>query len=272
MDCWMIEELVIRYLENDLDIVKKRELEHHLLSCIECKVKFSEVKKAYDPTLAINMPTNLRHSIMQRIDLLDEKNFSSSSINVVSSEINNDTFNKESRKQSDRRFSVIPAFVGALEILAVILVLVSVSFFITKSNVRKYVLNTHQSTTQSVSEKTYSITVILRDGNSLNSIKDVPPSPSQIVYPSDISSVISILKSAGADNISLNGLTLHENTEIAAYGPFVQIGDNKLKSPFTIKSRGINYNLIEKIIDDNTFGELKSRGVIVEVESQEEKD
>lgn len=270
MECEMIEELTIRYLEKDLDISDKCELENHISSCKKCKIKFSRIKEVYDPSLIVTPPANLKSSIMKRIDSLEGTKKLYLDVRRINSKKENTSLNRSSQISTKRRIDLIPMITGAVEMLLVILVLTLVPYYITKNNNHSSITNMQQSTGEHTS-KTLSVTIILKDNWPPKDGKDILLTTSMLVTPMDINNVINIFRSEGSNDISVNGIQISKNTEVLAYGNFIQIEDNKLlKSPFTIKSTGVNSNAISEINDGNTIKDLKSRGVLVKIETQEE--
>ncbi len=89
-----------------------------------------------------------------------------------------------------------------------------------------------------------------------------------LVHDTDLISVVSELKSAGAEAISINGQRVIATTAIRCVGPTIQVNSTKVASPFYIKAIG-NAKYLESALNikNGVVSSLKSYGIKVDVET-----
>lgn len=93
--------------------------------------------------------------------------------------------------------------------------------------------------------------------------------PQEIVHDTDLVAIVTELKAAGAEAISINGQRLIATTEIRCVGPTIQINSTKVATPFYIKAIG-NAKYLESALNikGGIVDSLKSYGEIIKVERQ----
>lgn len=89
-----------------------------------------------------------------------------------------------------------------------------------------------------------------------------------LVHDTDLISVVSELKSAGAEAISINGQRVIAITAIRCVGPTIQVNSTKVASPFYIKAIG-NAKYLESALNikNGVVSSLKSYGIKVDIET-----
>lgn len=109
------------------------------------------------------------------------------------------------------------------------------------------------------------ITVNDSDSNSLNLSAEAG-----IVHDTDITAIITELKAAGAEAISVNGQRIISTTAIRCVGPTIQVNSVKVAAPFYIKAIG-NAKYLESAlsIKGGIVDSLKAYGVKIEVETDD---
>ena len=91
-----------------------------------------------------------------------------------------------------------------------------------------------------------------------------------LVHDTDLTAIVTELKSAGAEAISINGQRVISTTAIRCVGPTIQVNSVKVASPFYIKAIG-NSKYLESALNikNGVVDSLKSYGIEVEVETSE---
>lgn len=89
-----------------------------------------------------------------------------------------------------------------------------------------------------------------------------------LVHDTDLISVVSELKAAGAEAISINGQRVIATTAIRCVGPTIQVNSIKVASPFYIKAIG-NSKYLESALNikNGVASSLKSYGIKVDIET-----
>ena len=91
-----------------------------------------------------------------------------------------------------------------------------------------------------------------------------------LVHDTDITAIITELKAAGAEAISINGQRVIATTAIRCVGPTIQVNSVKVASPFYIKAIG-NSKYLESALNirNGVVDNLRSYGIEVEIETNE---
>jgi len=89
-----------------------------------------------------------------------------------------------------------------------------------------------------------------------------------LVHDTDLTAIVTELKAAGAEAISINGQRIIATTAIRCVGPTIQVNSVKVASPFYIKAIG-NSKYLESALNirNGVVDSLKSYGIEVEVET-----
>lgn len=89
-----------------------------------------------------------------------------------------------------------------------------------------------------------------------------------LVHDTDLTAIVTELKAAGAEAISINGQRIISTTAIRCVGPTIQVNSVKVASPFYIKAIG-NSKYLESALNikNGVVDSLKSYGIEVEVET-----
>lgn len=89
-----------------------------------------------------------------------------------------------------------------------------------------------------------------------------------LVHDTDLTAIVTELKAAGAEAISINGQRVIATTAIRCVGPTIQVNSVKVASPFYIKAIG-NSKYLESALNikNGVVDSLKSYGIEVEVET-----
>ena len=89
-----------------------------------------------------------------------------------------------------------------------------------------------------------------------------------LVHDTDLTAIVTELKAAGAEAISINGQRVISTTAIRCVGPTIQVNSVKVASPFYIKAIG-NSKYLESALNikNGVVDSLKSYGIEVEVET-----
>lgn len=89
-----------------------------------------------------------------------------------------------------------------------------------------------------------------------------------LVHDTDITAIVTELKAAGAEAISINGQRVISTTAIRCVGPTIQVNSVKVASPFYIKAIG-NSKYLESALNikNGVVDSLKSYGIDVEIET-----
>ena len=89
-----------------------------------------------------------------------------------------------------------------------------------------------------------------------------------LVHDTDLTAIITELKAAGAEAISINGQRVIATTPIRCVGPTIQVNSVKIASPFYIKAIG-NSKYLESALNikNGVVDSLKSYGIEVEIET-----
>jgi len=91
-----------------------------------------------------------------------------------------------------------------------------------------------------------------------------------LVHDTDITAIITELKAAGAEAISINGQRVIATTAIRCVGPTIQVNSVKVASPFYIKAIG-NSKYLESALNikNGVVDSLKAYGIEVDVQTNE---
>ena len=89
-----------------------------------------------------------------------------------------------------------------------------------------------------------------------------------LVHDTDITAIVTELKAAGAEAISINGQRVISTTAIRCVGPTIQVNSVKVAAPFYIKAIG-NSKYLESALNikNGVVDSLRSYGIEVEIES-----
>ena len=89
-----------------------------------------------------------------------------------------------------------------------------------------------------------------------------------LVHDTDITAIVTELKAAGAEAISINGQRVISTTAIRCVGPTIQVNSVKVASPFYIKAIG-NSKYLESALNikNGVVDSLKAYGIEVEIET-----
>ena len=89
-----------------------------------------------------------------------------------------------------------------------------------------------------------------------------------LVHDTDLTAVVTELKAAGAEAISINGQRVIATTAIRCVGPTIQVNSVKVASPFYIKAIG-NSKYLESALNikNGVVDSLKSYGIEVDIET-----
>lgn len=89
-----------------------------------------------------------------------------------------------------------------------------------------------------------------------------------LVHDTDITAIVTELKAAGAEAISINGQRVIATTAIRCVGPTIQVNSVKVASPFYIKAIG-NSKYLESALNikNGVVDNLKSYGIEVDIET-----
>lgn len=92
-----------------------------------------------------------------------------------------------------------------------------------------------------------------------------------LVHDTDITSIVTELKAAGVEAISINGQRIIANTAIRCVGPTIQINSVKVASPFYIKAIG-NSDYLESALNikGGIVDSLRGYGITIKVERQDD--
>ena len=91
-----------------------------------------------------------------------------------------------------------------------------------------------------------------------------------LVHDTDLTAVVTELKAAGAEAISINGQRIISTTAIRCVGPTIQVNSVKVASPFYIKAIG-NSKYLESALNikNGVVDSLKAYGIKVDVETDD---
>lgn len=91
-----------------------------------------------------------------------------------------------------------------------------------------------------------------------------------LVHDTDITAIVTELKAAGAEAISINGQRVIATTAIRCVGPTIQVNSVKVASPFYIKAIG-NSKYLESALNikNGVVDSLKAYGIEVDVQTNE---
>jgi len=89
-----------------------------------------------------------------------------------------------------------------------------------------------------------------------------------LVHDTDLTAIVTELKAAGAEAISINGQRVIATTAIRCVGPTIQVNSVKVASPFYIKAIG-NSKYLESALNirNGVADSLKAYGIEVEIET-----
>ena len=119
MLCSRIDELSIKYIENQLDDLSKREFENHILNCNKCRDKYNEIKCNYDVSFNPASAIDLRLSIMNQIKAIKTP----------------------SKKVYKHKFKLTPLITEFAEVLVVVLVMFLIPVMVQQANQPKEVIS-----------------------------------------------------------------------------------------------------------------------------------
>lgn len=108
------------------------------------------------------------------------------------------------------------------------------------------------------------ITITLRDNTS-----SLIASSDDIVHDGDLRAVVNELKNANAEAISINGQRIVPTTPITCVGTVIQVNDEVVGSPFTIRAIGHKENLNNVTRPGGYLDLLISDGINVEVKKSD---
>lgn len=91
-----------------------------------------------------------------------------------------------------------------------------------------------------------------------------------LVHDTDLTAIVTELKAAGAEAISINGQRVIATTAIRCVGPTIQVNSVKVASPFYIKAIG-NSKYLESALNikNGVVDSLKAYGIEVQIETNE---
>ncbi len=94
------------------------------------------------------------------------------------------------------------------------------------------------------------------------------PVEAGLVHDTDLTAIVTELKAAGAEAISINGQRIIATTAIRCVGPTIQVNSVKVASPFYIKAIG-NSKYLESALNikNGVVDSLKAYGIEVEIET-----
>lgn len=89
-----------------------------------------------------------------------------------------------------------------------------------------------------------------------------------LVHDTDLTAIVTELKAAGAEAISINGQRVIATTAIRCVGPTIQVNSVKVASPFYVKAIG-NSKYLESALNikNGVVDSLKSYGIEVEIQT-----
>lgn len=115
MLCKSVDELSLKYMENQLETPLKERFESHIKHCKRCRAKFNEIRANYDASLQVDYEVDLSSSIMREINLHE----------------------KEKGRIYRRRFRFTPSIAETAEILAIILIMLFVPLVVKQYSIVK---------------------------------------------------------------------------------------------------------------------------------------
>ena len=111
------------------------------------------------------------------------------------------------------------------------------------------------------------IVIIVKDGDAA-SVKGFVSN--YWVHDGDLLKIVNLLKSGGADAISINDERIVSDTAITCAGNIVKINDKKIGSPFVIKAIGLPEKLYGTVtVTDNYLKQMEIEGVKIEIEKKD---
>ena len=107
------------------------------------------------------------------------------------------------------------------------------------------------------------VVVTLKDSTDVNMSAEAG-----LVHDTDLTAIVTELKAAGAEAISINGQRIIATTAIRCVGPTIQINSVKVASPFYIKAIG-NSKYLESALNirNGVVDSLKAYGIDVNIET-----
>jgi uncharacterized protein YlxW (UPF0749 family) len=129
--------------------------------------------------------------------------------------------------------------------------------------------NNTQSSINAVSVKSLSIILTdneegLKDNTRVDSY--YPNLYPYLVHFQDIKDITGELKNLGAVNISVNGESITESSDISTEGQFIKINGSRYKPPFTVKAEWNKDISSDSLLKDSSIiSNLKSRGLVVKI-------
>lgn len=113
------------------------------------------------------------------------------------------------------------------------------------------------------------VTINVDDNKNMIGINSIIIDPNQLmVHDGDLINIVSILKNAGAEAISINDQRVVNTTGITCDGYVVRINGEKVGAPFTIKAIGSPEYLKGSLEVSGYIEQMKEDGVIVEIKKQ----
>lgn len=91
-----------------------------------------------------------------------------------------------------------------------------------------------------------------------------------IIHDSDIKKLLSELKNAGAQAISINGERIISTSEPICAGPTILINKNRYPVPYTIMAIGNADNLYKKVDESDRMAYMRRDGIRVSIEKSKE--
>lgn len=86
-----------------------------------------------------------------------------------------------------------------------------------------------------------------------------------IIHDADLRFLVNELKNAGAEAISINGQRLVNTTAITCIGNVIQVNDERITSPFTIKAIGFPESLVGLDRPGSYIELLREKGIVVNI-------
>ena len=116
------------------------------------------------------------------------------------------------------------------------------------------------------------VTVVLQDSEyaTNKNIGVADDIKNYLVHDSNLREVVRILKSSGAEAISINEQRVISSTAIICSGNVIRVNDEKVGSPFTIKAIGSPELLYGNL--QNTIKNLNKSGITVKIEKNDNVD
>lgn len=115
----------------------------------------------------------------------------------------------------------------------------------------------------------YGIEIVFEDGSAESSRGLIS---NYLVHDGDLISIVNLLKSGGAEAISINNERIVSNTAITCAGNIININGKKVGSPFVIRAIGLPEQLYGTVTVTYTLlNDMKAEGVKVSVSKKEKE-